>query len=88
VIENHSPAAITVAHTRLPAVLLGEEGLGVAQEQHIVALDAIDLAPSVHDPAVVGRNGRDDVNALLGELGAVLDVGGEVVGLAAAWDVN
>jgi hypothetical protein len=65
-------------------MLLGEESLGVAQEQHLIALDAIDLAPRVHDPAVVGRNGRDNVDALFAELGAVLDVRREVVGLAAA----
>jgi hypothetical protein len=82
VVEDHSPAAVAVAHACRPAVLLGEESLGVAQEQDFIALDAVDLAPGIHDPAVVGRNGRDNVDALLAELGAVLDVGRKVVGLA------
>lgn len=82
-IKHHRPASVTVAHTRRPAIVLAEESLGVAQEEHVVTLDAIDLAPRIHDPAVVGRNGRNDVDALVGELAAVGDVGGKVVGLAA-----
>lgn len=46
-IENHSPTTITITHTSSPTVLLGEESLGVAEEENIVALDAIDLTPRV-----------------------------------------
>lgn len=83
VIEDHSPATVAVTHTRLPAMLFGEECLGIAQEQHLVALDAIDLAPRVHDPRIVARNRGDDVNALLAEFGCLLDVRRQVVRLAA-----
>jgi hypothetical protein len=84
VVEDHSPASVPVTHTRSPTIVLAEESLGIAKEQNLVTLDAIDLAPCVHDPAVVGGNGCDDVDALVGEGFAVLDVGGEMVGLAAA----
>lgn len=79
-VKHHSPAPIALA--QVPAMVLREKGLGIAQKQDLLALHAIDLAPSIHDPAVIGSNGRDDVDALLGELAAVLDVWGEVVGLA------
>jgi hypothetical protein len=36
-IEDHGPATVAVAHTSVPSVFLGEEGLGVAEEElHIV----------------------------------------------------
>jgi hypothetical protein len=82
-IKHHSPAPIPVAHARRPAMLLAEERLSIAQEQHLVALDAVDLAPRVHHPAVIGRNRSDDIDTLLAELLDVLDVWGEVVRLAA-----
>jgi hypothetical protein len=84
-VEHHSPASVPVTHARRPAILLAEEGLGIAEEQDLVALDAIDLAPCVHDPAVVGGDGCDNVDALVGEGLAVLDVGGKVIGLASTW---
>lgn len=91
-IEYHGPTTIAVAHAGRPAVLLAEECLGVAQEEDIVTLDAIDLAPRVHDPGVVGRNCGHDIDALVAELAALLDVGREVVGLAAGcegtWNTN
>jgi len=74
---------LAVAHTRLPAVFLAEECFGVTQEQHLITLDSIDLAPRVHDPAVVARDRCNDIDALLAELGGLLDVGGQVEGLAA-----
>lgn len=74
---------LAIAHARLPAVLLAEECLGVAQEQHLITLDSINLAPCVHHPAVVARNCRNDIDALLAELGRLLDVRGQVEGLAA-----
>ena len=82
-IEDHSPATVAVAHTRRPTVLLGEKGLGIAKEKDIVVLDAIDLAPGVHDPAVVACNGSNDVNALLLELLGLCNVRREMVCLAA-----
>ena len=82
VIEDHSPATVAVAHTRRPTVLLGEEGLGVAEEKDLVALDAVDLAPSVHNPGVVARNGSNDINTLVLELLGLCDVGREMVCLA------
>lgn len=33
VVEDHGPASIAVSHTSLPAMLLGEEGLCVAEEE-------------------------------------------------------
>jgi hypothetical protein len=83
IIKDHSPATIPIAHTSSPAIVLGEESLGVAEEQDIVALDAIDLAPCIHDPGVVRRDHGNDVDALALQLRQLLDVGGQVVGLAA-----
>ena len=84
VVDDHGPPSIALSTWRgLPCVLLGEEGLGVGEEQDIIALGAVDLAPGVHDPGVVARNGGDDVYALVLELAALLEVGGKVVGLAA-----
>ena len=42
-VKDHSPATIAITHTRSPAVVLGEEGLGIAQEEDLVALDTVDL---------------------------------------------
>lgn len=50
---------------------------------HFITLDAIDLAPGVHNPAVVGGNDGNDINTLVGKGLAVLDVRWQVVGLAA-----
>lgn len=50
---------------------------------NIITLHTIDLAPSIHDPAIVACNGSDDVNALLAKLVDVLDIRGKVVSLAA-----
>jgi hypothetical protein len=90
VVEDHSPATIAVAHTGTPSMLLGEERLGIAQEQDLIALDAVDLAPSIHNPGVVRRNGSDNIDALVLELLGFRNVRGEVVGLATrgegAWD--
>jgi hypothetical protein len=85
IIKYHSPAPIAIAHTRIPAIVLAKERFSVAEEQDLIALDAIDLAPRIHHPAVVGRNGRDNVDALVGEGLAVLDVWGQVECLATAW---
>lgn len=81
-VEDHRPATVAVAHTRRPTVLLGEEGLGVAEEKDLVVLDAVDLTPSVHDPAVVACNGSNDINTLLLELLGLCDVGWQMVCLA------
>jgi hypothetical protein len=75
VVKDHSPATVTVAHTRRPAVLLGEESLCVAEEKDLVVLDAVDLAPGVHDPAVVARNGSNDIDTLFLELLGLCNVG-------------
>lgn len=42
-----------------------------------------DLSPGVHDPAVIARNGSNDVHTLLMKLVCVLDVRRKVVRLAA-----
>lgn len=73
-IKDHSPTTVAVTHARLPAVLLGKKGLGVAQEENFVALDAIDLTPGIHNPGIVARDSGNDINALLAELLDVLDV--------------
>lgn len=64
-------------------MLLAEERLGVAQKQHLIALDTINLAPRIHNPRVIAGNSRHDIYALLTELVGVLDVGREMVCLAA-----
>jgi hypothetical protein len=63
-------------------VVLGEEGLGVAEEEDVITLDTVDLAPGVHDPAVVAGNDSDDIDALALQVAELLDVGRQVVGLA------
>lgn len=43
-LNDHDPSAISIAHARAPTVILGEEGFGVAHEQHFgILLGAIDL---------------------------------------------
>ena len=63
--------------------ILGEESLGVAEEEDIVTLDAVDLAPGVHDPRVVRRDNGNDIDALALQLTQLLNVGRKVVRLAA-----
>ena len=63
-------------------MVLGERR--VAHEKSLAVLGAaVDLAPSVHDERVVGRNDDDLVDALGSELLLVLEVGRDVHGLAA-----
>jgi hypothetical protein len=50
---------------------------------NVVTLDSVDLAPCVHDPAVVGCNHGDDINSLALELVDLLDVWWEMESLAA-----
>ena len=84
--------AILLHHNRIPAVpiraqrpamVLREARLGVGEEEQIVALDVVHLAPGVHDPRVVGGDDGDDVDALGLQLRQLLNVGREVHGLAA-----
>lgn len=98
-LDDHSPAAVAVAHAGSPAVVLGEEGLGVGEEvlPHVstvvrktsgptynrLARSLVHLAPCVHDPGIVGSNDDNKVDTLGLELIQLLNVGGEVVGLAA-----
>lgn len=42
-------------------------------------LDTVDLAPCAHDEGVVECKDSNNVDALLAELGEVLDVSGDVV---------
>lgn len=43
-LNDHDPSAISIAHARAPSVILGEEGFGVAHEQHFgIFLGSIDL---------------------------------------------
>lgn len=81
-LNNHSPAAVAVAHTSSPAVVLRERR--VAHEEGLAVLGAaVDLAPGVHDEGVVGGDDDDLVDALGGQLLLVLQVGRDVHGLAA-----
>jgi hypothetical protein len=64
-------------------VVLGEETLGVGEEEDVIALDAVDLAPGVHDPRVVRRDNGNDIDALALQLPQLLNVGRKVVRLAA-----
>lgn len=63
-------------------MVLGEERLGVAEHENVIALNTVDLAPSVHDPRVVRRNDGNDINALALQLRQLLDVRRQVVSLA------
>ena len=64
-------------------MVLAKERLGVAQEEHLLTLDAVDLAPRIHNPAVVARNRGNDVDALGLELCGLGNVRRQVVRLAA-----
>jgi hypothetical protein len=46
---------------------------------NIIPPDMVGLAPGAHDEGIVRRGDRDDVDALLSEVGEVLDVAGHVV---------
>lgn len=81
-LNDHGPAAVPVAHTSVPAVVLRERS--VAHEEGLAVLGAaVDLAPSVHDERIVGSDDDDLVDALGGELLLVLKVGRDVHSLAA-----
>jgi hypothetical protein len=64
-------------------MILSKARLGITQEQDIFAFDMVDFSPGVHDPAVVGGDYGNDIDAFGFELGELLDVGGQVEGLAA-----
>ena len=81
-VEHHSPATVTVTHTRLPPMVLAKKSLCVAQEEDLVALDAVDLAPCIHHPGIVARNRGNDVDALCLELCRFGNVRRQVVCLA------
>lgn len=83
-VNDHGPPSVSVG-TRgsQPPMLLREEGLGVGEEQDIIALGTIDLAPGVHDPSIIACDGGHNVHTLVLELAALLEVGRKVVGLAA-----
>ena len=60
-----------------------EEWTKAGSEAHKeIVVDAISLAPRGHDPSIVEGNDDDLVDALGLELLLVVDVGGEVRGLA------
>lgn len=83
-VHNHRPASISITHSRSPAIVLGEECLGVGHEPDLaVPVDIVDLAPRVHDPCVVGCDDDDEVDAFGGELVGLLDEGGKMLRLAA-----
>jgi len=83
-LNNHSPTTVAVAHASVPTVLLAEEGLGVGQQDNfVIGRDLVDLAPGAHDEGVVGRDHGDLVDALLLQVADLLDVWGQVIGLAA-----
>jgi hypothetical protein len=73
-IQDHRPATVAISHPSLPAMVLREESFRVTQEQDIVTLDPVDLAPSIHDPAVIGCDDGNNVNSFLAELLAILDI--------------
>ena len=64
-------------------MVLREASLGIRQEEDIIALDVIDLAPRVHDPRIIAGDDGDDVDALGLQLRELLDVGWKVESLAA-----
>ena len=53
-----------------------EAGCGVSYD---VIADAVRLAPGAHDEGIIEGKDGDDVNALLAEVGEVLDVSGDVI---------
>jgi hypothetical protein len=81
-LHNNRPAAVPVTHAGHPAVALAERR--VAHEQDPAVLGAaVDLAPGIHDEGIVGGDDDDEVDALGGQLVLVLEVRGDVHGLAA-----
>lgn len=75
---------VTVGTTLIvgPANALGELGLGVGQEENVVASDAVGLAPGAHDVGiVVGENGNH-INTLGPQGREVVNVSGDVGGRA------
>ena len=75
-IQHHGPAPRASARRKPPRTR--ERGIGVAQEQDAVVLDARGLGPGGHDPGVVGGDDGDDVDALCLEVGEGGLVAGEV----------
>lgn len=53
------------------------------QTHNIIVLDAIGLAPRIHDERIVVRNHRDDIDAFGLDRLEVVNVAGEVAGGAA-----
>lgn len=49
----------------------------------LVALDLVDLAPSAHDPCIIGCNNGNLVHTLALQIAVLLNVGRKVVCLAA-----
>lgn len=65
-------------------MLLGKLGLGVPHHKEglIVRLQTIDLSPGTHDPGIIGRDHRHNIDALVLQRGLLADVRREVHGLA------
>lgn len=76
IINHHRPAPRAPARRKPPRAR--ELGVGVAQEQDAVVLDARGLGPGGHDPGVVGGDHGDDVDALGLQVGEGGLVAGEV----------
>lgn len=75
-VQHNSPAPSASASRVSPG--RSKLGVGVAQEQDAVVLDARGLGPGRHDPGVVGGDDGDDVDALGLEVGERGLVAGEV----------
>lgn len=81
-VVNDDGVTVSAALLISPANALGELGLGVRQEENIVASDGVGLAPGAHDVGiVVGENG-DNINTLGPQGREVLNVSGDVGGRA------
>ena len=75
-----------------PADALGELGVRVGQEEDVIVLDTVGLAPGTHDVGIIDGNDGDDIDALGLELGKLLNVLGHVSGRAdggkGTWEVQ
>ena len=64
-------------------VSLAASNAEIGDTHEVLSRHLVDLAPSAHNPAVIGRDDGDDVDSLVLQLLDVLDVRRQVIGLAA-----
>lgn len=76
VVQQHCPPSGSASSC--PSQALGEPGIGVGQEDHIIA-HPIGLAPGTHDERIVGGHDRYHVDPLALEVPETLQITGQVL---------